>query len=55
MTQNVQDIGYLKGQKVQDIGDPAHDLFNMISSRQQLPKGGIIWNKSLEKQLSNAI
>lgn len=55
MTQNVQDIGDLKGQKVQDIDDPAQVLFNMISSRQQLPKGGIKWNKNLEKQLSNAI
>ena len=55
MTQNVQDIGDLKGQKVQDIDDPTHDICNLIFSRQQLPKGGIRWNKNSEKQLSNAI
>ena len=55
MTQNVQDIDDLKGHKVQDIDDPTDDIYNLISSGQYLPKGGIRWNKNSEKQLLNAI
>ena len=55
MTRNVQDIGDPKGQNVQDIDDPIHVIFILISSRQLLPKGGVRWNKNSEKQLLNAI
>ena len=55
MTQKAQDIDDLKAQKVQDIDDPTHDIYNLIPSRQYLIQGGIRWNKSSEKQPLNAI
>ena len=39
MTQKAQDIDDLKGQKVQDIDDPSHDIHNLIPSRKYLLKG----------------
>ena len=39
MTQKVQDIGDLKGQKVQDIDDPIQYLSNLIPSNKQMLKG----------------
>jgi hypothetical protein len=55
MTQRGQDIDDLKGQKVQDIDDSTHRIYNLILQKQYLPKGGIRWNKILEKQPLNAI
>ena len=39
MTQKVQDIGDLKGLKVQDIDDPIHNINELILSIKQLIKG----------------
>jgi len=55
MTQKGQDIDNLKGRKVQDIDDPTHHTHNLIPSRRYSVKGGIRWNKLLEKQPLNAI
>lgn len=49
MTQKAQDIDDLKGRKVQDIDDPTHHIYNLIPSKQYSVKGGIRWNKLLEK------
>lgn len=38
MTQKVQDIDELKGQNVQDIDDPIHDLYDLIHSIKILIK-----------------
>ena len=33
MTQKAQDIGDLKGRKVQDIDDPTQHIYNLIPSK----------------------
>ena len=43
------------GHKVQDIDDPTPDTHNLIPSRRYFVRGGIRWNKLLEKQPLNAI
>lgn len=55
MTQKAQDIDDLKGRKVQDIDDPTQHIYNLIPSKRYSVKGGIRWNKLLEKQPLNAI
>ena len=55
MTQKVQDIGDLKGQKVQDIDDPTPDIYNLISSRHQAANKEVPDGTRTQKNSNQAI
>ena len=55
MTQKVQDIGDLKGQKVQDIDDPTPDIYNLISSRHQVANKEVSDGTRTQKNSNQAI